>query len=349
MEIYREIYSLKQFLLDQKDELGKQSGGEDSNLYKLQDVFLSKMDLLRKYAEESYYGRIQQLYPMFTNHGKKHVDSIEYMVSEMLYPNKLRLNAFEIFILYTAIIYHDTGMMKSRSEHGENVSEILSKFSEYISNRQIEDIIKKVAAAHTGDFDKMERLSTSYPISYNAVQEKIDARALAALLRFSDEVSETVDRIDTFLLENNKVPEEHLIFWEYANCIKYSRADPQSHKVLMEITIENGTIFKEFLVPQKDGSTIKMAFFDYLLQRIDKIDIERRNCCANFRHMATIDTIEIRISVVDENHEDIPGVTPIKIELNEKYCNRSSFIDTFYDKNPDLKDRDNYSKKLFPD
>lgn len=342
-----EIYSLRKYLLDQKDELGKQSGGADSNLYKLQDEFLRKMDLLRKYAEESYYGRIQRLYPWFTDHGQKHVDSILNMVSEMLQAYNKRLNAFEIFILYAAVIYHDTGMMKSREKHGPEMKEVFKNLSDYIGSREIESIITKIAEAHTGNFDKLERLSTQHPISYNSVQEEVDARALASLLRFADEVSETIDRIDTRLLDEGKVPEDSLIFWEYANCIKLSRADPKSRKIRMKISIKNSVFFTEYAVPQKDGSTRKMPFIEYLLERLDKMDTERRNCCANFRHMASIDTIEIEMKIVDENNDEIPGVPPIEIDLNEKYCERSNFRDSFYAKNPAIKDKDEYQKKLF--
>lgn len=341
------IYSLPAYLREQHTKLCAEPDGEDSNIAKVQQDFLEKIGFLREYAETSYYDRIGKLYPFYTDHGKKHVESIHTMISEMLYPYKLHLNAFDIFILYTAIIYHDTGMSKSRKRHEKEMIQIFGKFSEYIKNRQIEDIIKKIAEAHTGSFDKLERLPVQYPISYNAVQEEIDARALASLLRFADEVSETVDRIDIFFLENESVPEENVVFWEYANCIKFSKALPQERKIKMKIDITNNIFYKDYKVPQKDGSIREMPFIDYLLQRLDKMDVERRNCCANFRHMVSIDAIDITMRIIDANGDEIESISPIKIELNEKYCERHSFCDAFYDKNPEIKNRTEYEKKLF--
>ena len=340
-----ECKSLRQYLVE-NNKAKEAKGLTREPIFCIENAFLEKMDLMKAFVEEIYYPKIERLYPWFTDHGKKHVESILNMVAEMLGPYRRHLNAFEIYILYMAVIFHDTGMVKSRKKHGDEVKDILSTFSSYIGNREIENIITRIAAAHTGGFEKVDRLSTKHGISYRSLNEFIDARALASLLRFADEVSETVDRIDQDLLDEDKVPEESRIYWEYANCIKISKANPIANKIEMDLRVANTIFYKEFILV-KDGSEEKVPFIEYLLSRLDKMDNERRNCCANFRSMASIDTIEINLTIVDDAGNEIRGISPLLISLNEKYCDRNSFIDSFYDKNPELKDPEEFKKKLF--
>lgn len=335
-------YSLIAYLTQQRDMLQRKKGSKHDPRLPEMNVLIENLELLITFAEESYYSRIEKLYPSYTNHGKHHIEQVHQMIAQLLAPKRADIHYFDLFILTMAIFFHDTGMIKSREKHGEEVSSIINGLRAFLPKVAFGQIISQIAEAHTGDFEKLEQLSTSWPISFTT-SASIDARALASLLRFADEVSETSGSIDDNF---SNVPEDQQIFWEYAYCIKSVTPNVKDRCIEIKIRIRNLTCFKEFSVPRKDGTIDKLQFFDYLLERLDKMDRERRNCCANFRYLVSIDSINVDIRFVDERNIEIPGVRPVFISLCEKYCDRNSFVDAFYNHNPDIKDRGTFMSML---
>ena len=139
----REQFSLERVLREKEDELVKK--GEKtkaSNLDELINIYYELKDIVYK----SYYPQIKLLFPWYTDHGRKHVESIILMLGELLGHSYGRLNEMEIFVLLCACIFHDTGMTVSRGNHEDEVKGIIQTMGKLVSDitvmRQINDIVR---------------------------------------------------------------------------------------------------------------------------------------------------------------------------------------------------------------
>lgn len=346
-----EVYSFRAYMITQQNKIREKD--DHSTDIKTIDGLIHKMNTIESYISEKYYPVIDRLYPWFTSHGEKHIYSILNMLAEMLYRNHVSIAPLDFFMLYLATIYHDTGMVSSRGRHAEEIKPIIQDLSGYIKSREVEQTILQIAQAHSGPEEKIDTLPNAKMISYDNRNRRHDIRALASLLRFVDEVSETVDRIDSTLLYDHKVPVENEIYWQYANCIKSSSVTSKPRSITMRIEIEKDTIFKSFPYIKKDGSKNDIVFLDYLFERLDKMNEERKLCCINFRSFAEIDSIDISLAIVDVDGNTIKiyggdggeKKAEFEIQLNERLTKQESISVRFYEQHPEFSKKEALFKR----
>lgn len=261
--------------------------------------FGAKHDAMRIYLERNYYPYIQANCPWFTDHGKAHIDGVLWasgQILEKVISSSSILTSFDIYLLITAIIWHDAGMVAKRQGH----EQVVLKFLDEIATIAFNDIkekrlVSEIIGAHTG----------KATFSGLRQEERIDKyvvypRALAALLRFADEVSENSTRISQPLLNNGTVPSDHQIFWYYAASVKASHPEPARERVVLNIELDRKEAIKLFDLPQGGEKTpLKLSLIDYVMQRIEKIVCERAYCAPQFLRYASIQSIEVRLCLLD--------------------------------------------------
>lgn len=322
MMVEKEQFRLERILSEKREELSNnQEVEKEVNLNEL----IERYYVLKNIAYEKYYPQIQKLYPWYTDHGEKHVESIMLTLGEMLNQSHGRLNEMEVFILLVACIFHDTGMVVSRGGHADNVIEIIKEMKDIISDISVLRQINEVARAHSSKNDLMS-VKCIDSCTFKGIKYAIQTRALAAMLRLADDISETRYRIDTNLLD--KVPVENAIFWHYANAIESVEISMIEMNCKIKVSIPKSILLKEFLY---EGES--KVFFEYVLDRIEKSYNERVVCSLEFRNIMIISSIQIQIIIMSE---DLFGCLDEKeFEINENYFPTMSFKDAFYQKNPD--------------
>jgi len=281
--------------LDLPQELQKRATGGE----KPAESYLKKYYLIKEYLVKNYYPYIQAKCPFYTDHGEAHIDGVIWASSQLLQrtiSNSELLTTFDIYLLLTSIIWHDAGMVSKRQGHETEVRRLLDgvaeiAFEDITEKRLVEEII----GAHTGR-GTIQRLRQEEQYGRFIVYP----RALASILRFGDEISEDFSRVSQPLLKKGAVPADHQIFWHYAASVKASHPDPIRERVIITIQIDRNDAVQSFLLPQKSPNPpLNRTLIEYVIERIEKIALERAYCAAHFSRHASIQSIEVRLSLVD--------------------------------------------------
>jgi len=275
--------------------------------------FWGQYSVVKRHLTDNFYPWIHDNSPYFTDHGEKHVESVIRTASALLIRDlgpeeKSRLKSLDLFLLLSAIIWHDVGMVFKRFGHAEEVERITSEVKDLaFGDPTIHRLIVQIAKAHSGkeglevpeleqDWDGAQSSYTVYP------------RALAAIVRFADEVSENRSRISQALLK--KVPNENRIYWEYANCITASRPDPPRERIIISLEIQEAAALESYLCPEElrlyGNNSEEISLIEYIIRRLEKMNNERSYCAPEFNRYITIKEIEVRMSLLGRV-DRIPG------------------------------------------
>jgi hypothetical protein len=317
--------------LDLVQELQKRATAGDKNAAS----YVSKYTLMKAFLAKSYYPYIQANCQFFTDHGEAHIDGVIWAASQLLQraiSNEDLVTSFDIYLLLTAIIWHDAGMVSQRRGHEIAVRKLLDgvaelAFEDITEKRLVEEII----AAHTGR-GTIQRLRQEERFRHFNVYPRV----LASILRFGDEISEDSSRISQALLKRGGVPAEHLIYWHYAACVKASHPDPFRERVILTIEIDQSEAVQEFLLPQgTPNPPIKRTLIEYVVERIEKVVLERAYCATHFSRHASIQAIEVRLSLINGTSR-IAGYDQT-FEFGELEYPEIKICQKFFDDNPKWK------------
>jgi hypothetical protein len=301
-----------------------------------------KFNVMKEYLDREYYPWVQAECPYYTDHGRVHIESViqsaSLLLSERLSQEKdIHLSSLEIFIVLTAILWHDAGMVYGRSGHADQVVQIIDKIKEVcLSDVTICRIVTEIVKAHSGQdglkIPKREEDCTGPSLGACTIYPK----ALAALIRFSDEISENRSRISGALLPN--VPEDQKIFWEYANCVTAARPDPARHRIVLSLEIPYDKAIKDYKCKHfKDlaGNSGKISLIEYIVRRIEKMNNERAYCAPHFNKYAWIGEICVRFKIIN-------GMSnPDAFEIEKIFSDPDSAIpsidifERFFNENPE--------------
>jgi hypothetical protein len=258
--------------------------------------YYHRYEAMKDYLVANYYKYIQAKCPFFTDHGEAHVNGVIWAASQLIGKNtkvKNLVSDFDLYLLLTAIIWHDAGMVVKRKGHEVVVQELIKEISK-LAFQDVEErrIVEEIIAAHTGTGGFL-RMSPQVPYLHYHVYP----RALAAVLRLADEMSEDSSRISSELLERGEVPIDHRIYWYYAKSIKASHPEPLRERLVIEAKLNCNEAVMEF--PATDGSNAKITLIEYVLSRFDKIVAECAFCAPQFARYASIQWVEFTLSLVE--------------------------------------------------
>jgi hypothetical protein len=260
--------------------------------------YFKKFQAVRDFVAKSYYPYIQSKCPYFTDHGEAHIDGVIWAASQLLAKpaaSEDSFSAFDIYLLLMAIIWHDAGMVSKRKGHETAVRALIDGIAELaLTNVTEKRLVEEIIAAHTG---RGTLLRVRQEESYS--KYTVYPRALAALLRFADEISEDASRISIPLLKGGQVPLDQQIFWYYAKSIQASHPQPVRERVSITVQLDCEEAVRQFpLPPEPPKPPLSVTLIDYLMKRIEKAVSERAYCAPHFLRYVSIQSIEVCLSLL---------------------------------------------------
>lgn len=192
-------------------------------------------------------------------------------------------NSMELYLLVTAILFHDAGIVFGRSDHQKRISEVYNHvWKQSVQDKEEKLLVGLICGAHTGEtrdgsYDTLKGLSTSNKLG----ERGVDPKKIAAVLRFADELAEGPQRTSAFLLSTNRFSDERAVpFHKYASATSV-HVDPGNQRIALmySIGIENNST---------DAMSVSWeelpSFLELIQSRITKLDQERRYA----RHYAPV-------------------------------------------------------------
>ena len=275
--------------------------------------FYAKYIGMKNYLEDEYYRWIQAECPYFTDHGERHIASVIQSTSQLLQPHlKARsseLSSLDLFLILVSILWHDVGNVYGRSGHAARVAEMTKDLKKIgFPNPDVHRLVVEISKAHSGN----EGLSTPRDREDCSTAKKtytVFPSALAAVVRFADEISENRTRASEELLPS--VPNENRIYWEYALCVAASVADPLRQRVRVTYSIPQSSAAKKFQCedyPERFGNS-EVSLIHYIICRVEKINTERVYCSPHFNRYVNMRELEVSLTLTHDTqriatHED---------------------------------------------
>ena len=278
-------------LEERLESLAKRGGDAEHLYHKYNDV--------KGYLKADYYPWVQANCPYFTDHGERHIQSVIETASQLVVDQKSKsqfLAPMPIFLLLSGIIWHDVGMVLTRSGHAEESAKIAEEvrrlaFPDLMTQSIVSSIVRAHSKAGLNAADQRQDLTLK--IGQKSIT--VFPRALAAIMRFADEVSETCNRISPDLIK--KVPTKSQIYWQYANCIVASKPEPSRERVVVTMRLDIANAINEYSCEDYPPLE-KLALITYIVRRLEKMNNERAYCGREFGPYATrIREIEVRLSI----------------------------------------------------
>jgi hypothetical protein len=280
---------------------------------------------------------IRSHFPAFTGHGTKHINQIlkllgqlfgeEYEVAKM--GNDIaRIDKIcdDLFVLSAATIWHDSAMAKGKREgHAETLRKdmgIRQWISDSLTGMGLEDettlkkivsLICRVAAAHSDE----ESLSDCIHERIIMVDDRyliVRERALAAMLRLCDELSDDYTRITP-----NYTPDsDSEIYWNHSASVASVRINKDVVCIEYRISpeaIENHRLYRVKTINLMTGKIEwkQVSLLNYILFRIDKVHSEMNVCCPLFSEFALINELEVKLYPKEDVTDDAEPFAVIKM------------------------------------
>lgn len=284
-----------------------------------------KQHLADKYYSNTGSALAAEQGDRFTKHDISHVDDVIGAASQMLgfdceggsaNQNNKILYPYEVYVLLLAILLHDAGNAVRRSGHEKLASEILREISVNTGMNNLEkSIIANIAQAHGGALDDGNKETITALMSDpepNIGSIKIRAWKLAALVRLADELSENPTRADESAIANPKTSDLSLLANYYCLCIN-GRIDFPSESVHLDFYVDRQLLPRVFKVPDGKGGTSEIMFVDYIAERLEKCERERRYCHRFLAGFAGYVRIRVKLVIMDADTE----IDSIALDLEE--------------------------------
>jgi hypothetical protein len=218
---------------------------------------------------------------VLTDHGSEHIKTVIQRASLLLDYEGIhggaKLSPYEIYLLLTAIHFHDIGNILGRDNHAKKIDQMMDAVDSHLGDHAERKCIRNIAAAHGGeindDKDTISYLSQSEPLYGQDVRPQL----LAAILRFADELADDRLRANRILQTLRVIPKESEVYHKYASCLQSVMVRPEDKLVELCFEIHLNDLTKKFgkKIP---GDTIEVHLIDEIFSRTVKMHLERMYC-----------------------------------------------------------------------
>jgi hypothetical protein len=215
----------------------------------------------------------------------------------------------------SAVLWHDVGMVYGRSGHAARVAGMTAEVRAIgFPNPDIQRLVGEISLAHAGP-DGLDKARQREDVSTANRQYTVYPAALAALLRFADEVSENQARISHALL--NQVPADQRIYWDYASCVAASIPDPSRRSVRISVNVPHSAAVTSHEISDATADGCQRAFatrtgktvitvIEYIISRLEKMNNERAYCAPRFLRYVEMRELEVVLTLT-KNNERVEG------------------------------------------
>jgi len=237
---------------------------------------------------------------LLTDHGPDHVQMVMQRVLQIVGEKRAKiLTGYEIFVLLLAIHFHDLGNIYGREEHEQKIYDVMEQMGAALPLNTIDaEFVRNIAMAHGGyaDASKTDKdtIHILKPIEYRD-SILIRPAALAAILRFADELSEDFSRADK--VSKIEIPQENEIFHKYSS--------------ILEVNINGNTVHFRYRIPYKytqeklhKGKTEKYLY-DEIKERLEKCLHELEYCRKYSDGFIEITTLKVDIYLLKDRSQEL--------------------------------------------
>ncbi len=253
-----------------------------------------------------------------TDHGPRHIETVIKRASELLghplssYP---QLRPYEVYLLLTAAHFHDVGNLYGREGHEQRLPPIMEHLGQLIGTEMVEkQAIMRIARAHggrnvNGDKDTIDTLPVDDPV----LGQDVRYQALAAILRFADELSDDSHRAARAIHALGQIPKGSEVYHAYARALHSVQVRPQDRLINLRYSLTKSDATRQFGKGQES-----VYLLDEIHDRTLKMHCEREYCMRFTHGLVRMEAIDVRIEVYTDEHSMTPCIDPIGYRLRQR-------------------------------
>lgn len=277
----------------------------------------------------------------YTSHDAEHFDEVVRYAGDLLSADSCEvgkwdiLSPYELYVLLIAIRIHDIGNIHGREDHEKRCFPFLREHKNLLGNDISElKIIANIAQAHggktNGNRDTIGLLNQTELVGKFSIR----SRLLAAIVRFADEICENSGRAATYLLQQNDLPKHSEIYHKYADSVRGAVYGAAERRVNIHFKLTTDDVAKPWGSEDRSKDPAvpicEVYLVDEILDRLEKMDRERRYCNVYSRGTYAVESIRATIDIIDPETHEVLEQIPIPELMDNGYPDNTS---------PHLKDR----------
>jgi hypothetical protein len=262
-------------------------------------------------------GAIIQGDGFLTDHGPRHISTVIRRAGDLLrhphgsYPN---LKPYEVYLLLVAAHLHDVGNIYGREGHETKLADIITHLNSLLGTDSVERrAVAKIASAHGGKRNGSKDTIDELPSIDGLLGEDVRYQALAALLRFADELSDDSHRAASTLAALGVIPRESEVYHAYAAALHTVQVRPEERVVLLRFQF-----LKRDATRTYGKRNENVYLLDEIYKRTLKMHFERQYCMRFTHGLVRIDAIDVRIDVYSDANSLSPCIEPIGYRLRDR-------------------------------
>jgi len=269
-----------------------------------------------------------------TDHGPDHVVKVIERATELAKLSKSEecdLTSYEVYMLLTAIHFHDVGNIFGREGHNISAEKVMTKLASYFADETTEKrYIKKIAEAHGGKINGSKDTIGLLPPTDDVLNQTVRMQHMAAILRLADELSDDRTRAARFMLDSEQLPQESEVYHYYANSLHTAFVDVDSKEIRMKFEMSLDNARKKF-----NKGKDRTYLLDYIFERTMKTFQESVYCGRFLRPYLWINNVNIEIEICSNNFNLVHKTIKYRLEESgyPEFCWKE-----IYKICPDLKD-----------
>ena len=264
-----------------------------------------------------------------TDHGPKHIDTVIRRASSLLaHPEQSfpKFTPYEIYILILAIHFHDVGNIFGRAGHENKHSHVMKQLGVVLGNEMVErQAILRIASAHGGRINGDKDTISQLPHEDFVLGQPVRYRALAALLRFADELADDSHRAARYVEQLQVIPEESEVYHAYAKSLHSVFVDPGSRLIRLRYSFLREDAIQKYGKGVGGQPLGQVYLLDEIYERTLKMHLERIYCMRFLQGIIQVDTIEVTIEVYEDEYSPSPCIDKIGYRLQEEGYPHTNF------------------------
>ena len=256
----------------------------------------------------------------YTAHDKNHFNEVVRYAGQLLglggstspAPFEM-LKPYEIYVLLVAIRIHDAGNIYGREGHEKGCFRILTEAINVPGEATEKKDIANIARAHGGRTSEDDKDTiVALDEKKSSVTTSFRPRLLASIVRFADEICETSNRACDILLSSGNLPVHSEIYHAYAKSIVSVVVKNNPTTVEIDYMVKKEAISKKWGCESRkteQGEITEILLIEEILNRLEKMDRERRYCNRFSRGLYSVESIRAKIDVVNSELDIIDQIT----------------------------------------
>lgn len=265
-----------------------------AKIFRDTDEYLNEK--IHKYVEAGASARENGLF--LTDHGPDHIRMVIRRAQNLLPSKQWTLNGdekaagclepYEVFLLLTAIHFHDVGNWYGRDGHEKRITKVMAAVPTFQQLDRFEQgAIAMIATCHGGTFEGDPDTIGRLPLTGKFGDITYRPRLIAAILRLADELADERSRANHFGLQNPNDFPNCLIYHKYAFALSSVDIEFANQQIELRFQISQADASRTYPLWNKSDKTLHETYLlDYIYQRTLKTYREMFYCSQYMRDVS---------------------------------------------------------------